>query len=91
MFLRVKCESRELMPDHMLVSWPGDSEPFNQDMQTERYHWVGPQSIETHSVGQDSYGEKQRYFHATHDRGTSTIQSIAFANQVLHSKIQPHD
>lgn len=62
-FLRVKCESRELMPDHMLVSWPlGNSEPFSQDMNLERYHWVGPQGIETLTVNHDSHGEKQRLF-----------------------------
>lgn len=61
-FLRVKCESRELMPDHMLVSWPGSAIPFSQDMQTERYHWIGPQSIETCTVGHSLEAEKYRLF-----------------------------
>lgn len=47
-FLRVKCESRELMPDHMLVSWPTQtSDRFTHNIPAERYQWVGSDSVGT--------------------------------------------
>lgn len=48
-FMRVRCESRELLPDHMRISWT----PQQSGPPITTYQCVNPQDSYTHDISQD--------------------------------------